>query len=152
MVSNKRVLFNKIPSDFPIVGEHMKINETAIDLKAELPEGEFILKTQEISVDPYMRGLVRDASISSFIPAFTSNKPMAGDTMSVVINFNNNHYKVNDLVYSRTNRGLFEEYVQVSTEYTKSSYVVRNDAKENAFPLSHYVGVLAMSWLTAYYE
>ncbi|KAI9364795.1 hypothetical protein BD770DRAFT_313535 [Pilaira anomala] len=151
MVSNKRVLFTKAPSGFPIVGEHMKIDETAIDLKAELPEGEFILKTLEISVDPYMRGLMRDATTSSFIPAFTLNKPMSGDTMSVVINSNNMHYKVNDLVYGRTNRGLFEEYVHVSAEYAKSSYVVRNDAKENGLPLSHYVGVLAMPGLTAYY-
>lgn len=151
MVSNKRVLFTKIPSGFPVDGEHMKVDEVNIDLDAELPKGDFIVKTLEISVDPYMRGRMRDPSIKSYAPAFELNEPMTGDTMSVVVKSNNPDYKVGDLVYGRTGRGLFEEYAQVSAEYAKTSYVVRNDAKENGLPISDYVGVLAMPGMTAYY-
>lgn len=151
MVSNKRVLFSKIPSGFPVADEHMKVDETTVDLEADLPKGDFIVKTLEISVDPYMRGRMRDSSIPSYAPAFALNEPMTGDTMSVVVKSNNPDYKVGDLVYGRTGRGLFEEYAQVSAEYAKTSYVVRNDAKENGLPISHYVGVLAMPGMTAYY-
>ncbi|CAO3617883.1 unnamed protein product [Mucor hiemalis] len=151
MVSNKQVLFTKIPSAYPVVGEHMKVVSSEVDLDAALPKGDFILKTLEISVDPYMRGRMRDASIQSYAPAFEINKPMDGDTMSVVVKSNNPDYKVDDLVYGRTGRGKFEEYVQVNAEYAKTSYVVRNDAKKNGLPLSHYVGVLAMPGMTAYY-
>ncbi|KAI9476064.1 MAG: hypothetical protein EXX96DRAFT_575634 [Benjaminiella poitrasii] len=151
MVANKQVIFTKIPKTYPVAGEHMKINESSIDLDAELPKGNFILKTLEISVDPYMRGRMRDESVKSYAPAFPMNKPMSGDTMSVVIKSNNPDYKVGDLVYGRTGQGIFEEYVQVTAEYAKSAYVVRNDAKSNGLPLSHYVGVLAMPGMTAYY-
>ncbi|KAI7906658.1 uncharacterized protein BX663DRAFT_497227 [Cokeromyces recurvatus] len=151
MVSNKQVIFTKVPKTFPVADEHMKIRESTIDLDAELPKGNFILKTLEISVDPYMRGRMRDASIKSYAPAFPMDKPMTGDTMSVVVKSNNPDYKVGDLVYGRTGLGLFEEYVQVTAEYAKMAYVVRNDAKSNGLPLSHYVGVLAMPGLTAYY-
>lgn len=151
MVSSKRVLFTKIPETFPVAGEHMKVDQTTVDLDAELPKGDIIIKTLELSVDPYMRGRMRDASTKSYAPAFDLNEPMTGDTMAVVVKSNNPDYKVGDLVYGRTARGLFEEYAQVSAEYAKSSYVVRNDPKENGLPLSHYVGVLAMPGLTAYY-
>lgn len=151
MVASKQVIFSKIPSTFPVVGEHMKVVETTIDLDAELPKGDFILKTLEISVDPYMRGRMRDISIKSYTPAFELDKPMNGDTMSVVVKSNHPDYKVDDLVYGRTGRGIFGEYVQVNAEYAKTSYVVRNDAKTNGLPISHYVGVLAMPGMTAYY-
>ncbi|KAI8373802.1 hypothetical protein BD560DRAFT_433913 [Blakeslea trispora] len=151
MVSNKQVIYAKAPSDYPVPGEHMVIRESTIDLDAELAQGEFILKTLEISVDPYMRGRMRDPSIKSYAPAFDLDAPMTGDTMSVVVRSNNPDYKVDDLVYGRTARGRFEEYVKVDAEYAKTSYVVRNDAKTNGLPLSHYVGVLAMPGMTAYY-
>ncbi|KAI8066207.1 uncharacterized protein B0P05DRAFT_553396 [Gilbertella persicaria] len=151
MVSNKQVVFAKVPADYPVAGEHMQIRESTIDLDAELAKGEFILKTLEISVDPYMRGRMRDPNIKSYAPAFDLDAPMTGDTMSVVVRSNHPDYKVDDLVYGRTARGRFEEYVKVDAEYAKSSYVVRNDAKQNGLPLSHYVGVLAMPGMTAYY-
>ncbi|KAG2191791.1 hypothetical protein INT46_003777 [Mucor plumbeus] len=151
MVSNKQVIFTSIPTAFPVADENMKIKESTIDLDAELPKGDFILKTLEISVDPYMRGRMRDPSIDSYAPAFPINEPMTGDTMSVVVKSNNPDYKVDDLVYGRTGQGIFEEYVQVNAQYAKNAYVVRNDAKTNGLPLSHYVGVLAMPGMTAYY-
>ncbi|KAL7308992.1 hypothetical protein PS15m_011131 [Mucor circinelloides] len=151
MVANKQVIFTKIPSTLPVAGEHMKVKESTIDLDAELPKGDFILKTLEISVDPYMRGRMRDASIESYAPAFALDEPMTGDTMSVVVKSNNPDYKVDDLVYGRTGQGIFAEYVQVNAQYAKHAYVVRNDAKSNGLPLSHYVGVLAMPGMTAYY-
>lgn len=150
-IPNKRVLYTKIPSGYPVPGKDMKVVESNIDLDAELPKGDFILKTLEISVDPYMRGRMRDPSIESYTPAFELNEPMTGDTMSVVVRSNNPDYKVDDLVYGRTSLGRFEEYVQVDAVYAKTAYIVRNDAKTNGLPLSHYVGVLAMPGMTAYY-
>ncbi|KAI8645999.1 hypothetical protein BD408DRAFT_410962 [Parasitella parasitica] len=151
MVANKQVIFTKVPEAFPSAEENMAIRESTIDLDAELDKGEFILKTLEISVDPYMRGRMRDPSIKSYAPAFDLNEPMTGDTMSVVVKSNNPDYKEDDLVYGRTGQGIFAEYVKVSAEYAKNAYVVRNDAKENKLPIRHYVGVLAMPGMTAYY-
>lgn len=150
-VSNKRVLYTKLPSGYPVPDENMKVVESIIDLDAELPEGDVIFKTLEISVDPYMRGRMRDPSINWITPAFELNEPMAGDTMSVVVRSNNPNYKVNDIVYGRTGMGRFEEYVQADADYAKAAYVVRNDAKTYGLPLSHYISVLGMPGMTAYY-
>ncbi|KAI8878437.1 NAD(P)-binding protein [Backusella circina FSU 941] len=151
MVANKQVIFSNIPEGYPVAGKDITIKNSTIDLDADLPKGDFILKNLVLSVDPYMRGRMRDASIKSYAPAFPLGETMTGDTMSVVLKSNNPDYKVDDLVYGRTAQGLFEEYSQVSADYAKHAYVVRNDAKENGLPLSHYVGVLAMPGMTAYW-
>jgi NADPH-dependent curcumin reductase CurA len=140
MVANKQVIFSQIPEGYPVADKDITIKNSTIDLDAELPNGDFILKNLVLSVDPYMRGRMRDASIKSYAPAFPLGETMTGDTMSVVLKSNNPEYKVGDLVYGRTAQGLFEEYSQVSADYAKHAYVVRNDAKENGLPLSHYVG------------
>lgn len=151
MVANKQVIFTKIPDSLPVNGEHMKIKETTIDIDAALPDGNFILKTLEIAVDSYLRGRMRDPSVQSWVSAFVLNKPMAGDTVSVVIRSNNPNYKVDDIVIGRTAFGFFESYVQVDAEYAKKAYVVRNDAKTSGLPLSNYVGALGMPGFTAWY-
>lgn len=150
-ISNKQVVYTKLPITFPVAGEHIQVRESTIDLEQELAQGEFILKTLVVSVDPYMRGMMRDPSIKSYADAYTLNEPIGGDSMSVVIKSNNPDFKVNDLVYGRTGLARFEEYVHVTEEFAKIAYVVRNDAKENGLSLDHYVGALAMPGLTAYY-
>ncbi|KAI8972297.1 hypothetical protein BDB01DRAFT_750145 [Pilobolus umbonatus] len=151
MVSNKQVLFTKVPEGYPVPDEHMKVVESTLDINQPLKDGQFILKTLYLSVDPYMRGRMRDPSVKSYAPAFGLNEVMTGDTMNVVVASSNSKYKVGDYVYGRTAMGLFEEYVLVDAEYAKTAYVVRNDPKNNGLPLSHYVGVLGMPGMTAYY-
>jgi NADPH-dependent curcumin reductase CurA len=113
-----------------------------------LSEGEFILKTLELSVDPFMRHRMREHSP---IPHFPLNQPITSDTMSVVIRSNNSDYKLGDLVSARSSLGKFEEYVHVTAEYAKQAYIVRNNAKETGLPISYYCGALAIPGLTAYY-
>ncbi|KAI9313536.1 hypothetical protein BX666DRAFT_1977488 [Dichotomocladium elegans] len=144
---NTQVIFSKIPSEYPVAGEHMTIHKATVDLDGKLDEGSFIVKQLVISVDPYMRGRMRDASIKSYSPAFPLNEPMTGNTMSVVVKSNNPNYKEGDLVYG--NLGVFEEYTIVPAA-KQGFFTVRNDPKTNGLPLSYYVGVLGMPGLTAY--
>lgn len=45
MVANTQVIFSKVPTTYPVVGEHVTINKTDFDLDAPLANGEFVLKT-----------------------------------------------------------------------------------------------------------
>ena len=148
--ANKQVIFAKIPTGYPVPGEHVTVEESTIDLDASLPEGSFLLKLLDLSVDPYMRGRMRDASIKSYSPAFPLGKPMTGDTMNVVIKSNNPKYKEGDLVYGLTGCGVFSEYVVIPKEM-EGYFEVRNEPKETGLPLSNYVGVLAMPGIAAYF-
>ncbi|KAI9484436.1 hypothetical protein BDB00DRAFT_792865 [Zychaea mexicana] len=128
-------IFSKIPTTYPVPGEHITVKDSTIDLDAPLEEGQFILKLLSLSVDPYMRGRMRDASIKSYSPAFPLGKPMTGDTVNVVVKSNNANFKEGDLVYSKTGCGIF---------------AVRNEPKKTGIPITNYVGVLAMPGMTAY--
>ncbi|KAI9499161.1 hypothetical protein BDB00DRAFT_783252 [Zychaea mexicana] len=144
---NKQVIFSKIPTTYPLSGEHITVQTSSIDLDAPLGESQFILKLLVLSVDPYMRGRMRDSSVKSYFPAFTLGEPMNGGSMSVVLKSNNNKFKEGDLVYG--GMGSFQEYILVTKE-TEALYVVRNDPKKTGIPLTNYVGALGMPGMTAY--
>ncbi|KAF7722048.1 hypothetical protein EC973_003730 [Apophysomyces ossiformis] len=146
MVNNTEIHFTKIPTSYPVAGEHMKAHNANLDLDAPIPEGSFIVKTLVLSVDPFLRGRMRDESIKSYSPAFKLNQPMNGYTMSVVVKSNNPQFKENDLVYGL---GAFAEYMFVPKQYA-SLFTVRNEARTSGLPISHYVGILGMPGMTAY--
>lgn len=146
MISNTEIIFTKIPTTFPVVGEHMVVEKSEIDLDAEIPQGALLTKTLVLSVDPYMRGRMRDASIPSYLPAFTLNEPMTGYIVGEVLKSNNAKFAVGDLVYGL---GGFAEYV-ITPEPLTSLLEVRNEIKTSGLPISNYVGILGMPGLTAY--
>ncbi|CAO3601432.1 unnamed protein product [Absidia cylindrospora] len=148
MVANTQIIFSKIPNGYPVIGEDITIKKTELDLDTPLKDGEFIVKNLVLSVDPYMRGRMRDASIESYVPAFDLNEPMTGHTMRLVIKSKSSLYPEQSLVYGT---GSFEEYTKLNDQVAKAyGLVVRNDPKTNGIPLSNYVGVLGMPGLTAY--
>lgn len=50
MVSNKQVIFSKVPTGYPVAGEHITIRTSEFDLDQPLNDGEFITKTLDLSV------------------------------------------------------------------------------------------------------
>ncbi|KAI8639585.1 hypothetical protein BD408DRAFT_421188 [Parasitella parasitica] len=146
MVSNTKIIFAEIPTTYPEEGKHMVVDKSEIDLEAEIPQGSILLKTLCLSVDPYMRGRMRDSSVKSYSPAFTLDQPMNGHVMASVLKSNNDKFKVGDYVYGMS---AFAEYVVVPEAYT-AALEVRNEAKESGLPLTNYIGVLGMPGMTAY--
>jgi NADPH-dependent curcumin reductase CurA len=74
-ISNPSIIFNELPKGEPTL-ETLKIDESAqIDLEEELKDNEIILKLVCVSLDPYMRGRMREEHIKSYSPAFPLNKP-----------------------------------------------------------------------------
>ncbi|KAL0076073.1 hypothetical protein F4703DRAFT_1779831 [Phycomyces blakesleeanus] len=150
MSLNTQVIYTKPPTGFPVVGETVKTSKSTIDLDAPLQKGDILLKNLVLSIDPYIRGCMRDPAIASYAPAFEYNSVLAGDTVAVVLKSDNPKFNQGDLVCGRTGLGYFEEYSHVKGTYADSNYVVRNDSKTNGLPLSYYVGILGMPGLTAY--
>jgi NADPH-dependent curcumin reductase CurA len=76
-ITNERVIFAKVPKGEPVPGEHLVVDKSeTIDLDAELKPGEILVKTLVLSLDPYLRGKMREASKASYTPAFELNKPI----------------------------------------------------------------------------
>ncbi|MFO7865077.1 MAG: NADP-dependent oxidoreductase [Salinivirgaceae bacterium] len=105
----------------------------------ELKEGELLLKTKYVSVDPYLRGRMSDAP--SYIPPFELNKPMASGMVAEVMESNSSDFKKGDHVV-----GLLQwKEMQVA----KAEELMKVDSDKA--PLSAYLGILGMTGLTAYF-
>ena len=103
-----------------------------------LQEGELLLKSLFISVDPYMRSRMSDAK--SYVPSFEVGKPMDGGVVAEVIESQHPDYVAGDVVLGHLQ---WKEIQSVNAQQV-------NKLDQKA-PLSYYLGILGMPGLTAYF-
>ncbi|HEY7228445.1 MAG TPA: NADP-dependent oxidoreductase [Nitrososphaeraceae archaeon] len=104
-----------------------------------LKEGQFLVQNLWMSVDPYMRGRMRDAK--SYLPSFQLNKPLEGDCIGQIIESKNNQFRIGEYVHS--NFGWREFWISMS-----DSGITKIDP--NVTPIQHNLGILGRTGLTAY--
>ncbi|KAG6846735.1 hypothetical protein H0H93_012188, partial [Arthromyces matolae] len=99
-IRNARTIFNSVPTGFPEPGKTTVYDESkTIDLEHVPLHGGFILKTLFLSIDPYMRGRMRDASVESYVSAFKMGEPLTGYGVGVVVRSENPKVKKGDHLY-----------------------------------------------------
>ena len=131
----KTILLKNRPEGKPSISDFEFISEES-DLK--ISEGELLLETTYVSVDPYLRGRMSDAK--SYIPSFELNKPVQSGVIAKVIASKNPKFVVGDFV-----SGMLDwKTKQIST----GEGLLKVDASKA--PLSSYLGILGMTGLTAY--
>jgi NADPH-dependent curcumin reductase CurA len=155
---NLGLVFTKVPSHMPVPGEHIKVQDTgAFDLDQTLPStGGLILETLYASLDPYLRGLLRDASVKSYMPAVPLGSPISAATLSRVLRSNMEGYAAGDVVRLMLPIQQYNVYVHGSgsdagkdaSEWQKPFKVPNPD--DEGLDLRHYLGALGMPGLTAY--
>ena len=133
-IMNKVIILNSRPVGKPTLKDFKFIEEE----KPIANNGEVLLKTLYVSVDPYLRGRMSDAK--SYIPPFELNKPIQSAIVAEVTESKNEDFKTGDFVTG----GL--EWKQFQTSNGKG--LTKVDAA--AADLSAYLGVLGMTGLTAY--
>ena len=104
-----------------------------------LQDGEVLLSTRYVSVDPYLRGRMSDAP--SYIEPFQVGKPMASGIIAEVIESKHNDFKAGDFV-----SGMMP---WKETQVLKTDGLIKVDPDQA--PLSAYLGILGMTGLTAYF-
>ncbi|RKS42813.1 hypothetical protein BC962_3100 [Gillisia mitskevichiae] len=105
---------------------------------SELREGEVLLRSKYVSVDPYLRGRMSDAP--SYIPPFELNKPIASGIVAEVLESKNSNFSKGDYV-----SGMLE---WKETQVANGEGLLKID--QDKAPLSAYLGILGMTGLTAY--
>ena len=128
-----------------IIFEKRPVGKPTIDCfrfaEIEVPqpkEGEVLLKTLFVSVDPYLRG--RMGAGKSYTTGFSLGEPMKSGIVAEVVESKNRAYKAGDFVAARLDW----------SEYQTSSGEGLTEVNSNAAPLSTYQGILGMPGLTAY--
>ena len=110
-------------------------------MEEELPnpiEGEILLKSIYVSVDPYLRGRMRE--VKSYIPAFELNQPIQSGIIAEVIDSKNSMFPKGSYVSGMLDWKIYQ------TSSGKGLSIVDPEAA----PLSTHLGILGLTGLTAY--
>ncbi|KAF8321735.1 alcohol dehydrogenase [Clavulina sp. PMI_390] len=97
-IPNPQVLYDKIPTQYPLPGEHLiyQPDSETIDLENVPLDGGVLVKTLYASIDPYMRGRMRDPKVPSYSSPFELHKPGTGGLMVKVLRSESSKYKAGD--------------------------------------------------------
>ncbi|GAA3841801.1 NADP-dependent oxidoreductase [Brevibacterium ammoniilyticum] len=134
MTTNHRIRLNSRPVGAP-TAENFLFDEVPLEAPGE---GQVLLRTLYLSLDPYMRGRMSDAK--SYAKPVEIGEVMVGATVSEVIESNSADFDPGDIVLGY---GGWQEY---SIEY--ASQLRRVDPE--IAPVSTALGVLGMPGFTAY--
>src|SRR5215471_14831176 len=134
-MKNKEILLVSRPRGMPTLD-----NFSIVD--AEVPEpkdGEALLRTRFLSVDPYMRGRMRDQK--SYVPPFALNEVIAGGVVAEVVESHAPAFQAGDIVTAMLGWRLYS--------VAKAGEIRKVDP--NIAPVTTALGILGMPGLTAYF-
>jgi len=103
-----------------------------------LQEGQVLVRNLYISVDPYMRGRMKEGK--SYVPPFELGKALEGGAVGEVIKSRAQEFKPGDVVTS--NYGWREYFIAAAKELHQVNREIQ--------PLSVYLGALGMTGMTAW--
>lgn len=106
---------------------------------SELTSNQILLQNVYISVDPYLRGRMRDAK--SYVEPFKVDEPISSPSIAKVIESNHDKFQKGDFVFGDLPWKELQSF---------DGKGLRKVSKDQA-PLSTFLGVLGMTGLTAYF-
>ena len=134
-MNNRRVLLTARPEGLPKPTDFRLVETPA----PEPGDGEMLLRTLYLSLDPYMRGRMRDAK--SYAPPVPLDGVMVGGVVGEVTASRHPDYAVGDIVEGRTGW----------QEYGLSDGAGMRRVDPSLAPVSTALGILGMPGLTAYF-
>ena len=134
MKMNKVILLNKRPVGKPALSDFKFTNEPV----PSPVEGDVLLKTLYVSVDPYLRGRMNDSK--SYVPSFELNKPIQSGLIAEVSDSRNPGYKAGDFVFGNLE---WKEFQLSNGDGLNKLNALKSE-------LTPFLGILGMTGLTAY--
>ena len=134
---NQEIVLANHPSGIPTT-DTFKIND--IDMPT-LKEGEVLLKSIYVSVDPGMRGFMNKGTDDAAGNKFQLNKPITSRTVAQVIESNDDNFMVGDIVHGRF---AWQKYQTVNIADIEK-------VDPTLAPISTAVSMLGIPGLSAYF-
>ncbi|KAF8157830.1 hypothetical protein B0H34DRAFT_706300 [Crassisporium funariophilum] len=143
-VTNGRAIFNSIPDGFPVPGETTVYDTSEkIDVDNVPLNGGFLFKLLDLSIDPYMRGRMRDPSKKSYNAPFIIGQPLSGYGIGVVVRSELEGVKAGDHI------GGFVEHQHYAVKKSLQGLQIIDNPQN--LPWSTFLGVLGMPGKTSYF-
>lgn len=147
-MTNKTLIFKKVPTAAPVPGEHLAVEDRPFDASAPPPPGGVTLAVLYASFDPYLRGRMRPADVTSYSPAFELGGPVTNDAVARVLQSDvpGDAYRPGDLVVAHL--PIAEYAVLGKDELGRIRKKVEN--KHGLGDLGLFLGPLGMPGMTAW--
>jgi NADPH:quinone reductase len=120
-----------MPSENDFLYKEIKVPQTS--------QGEVLIKTLYLSVDPYMRGRMSDAK--SYVEPFALNEALSGGVVGEVMDSKSQYFEKGDFVVGML---PWQEYSLANEKEVRS-------INPEPAPLSTHLSVLGLTGLTAYF-
>lgn len=137
---NKKIILASRPSGMP-TGDNFKIVDTEMPQAAE---GEVIVRTLYLSVDPYMRGRMNEGK--SYVEPFELNEVITGGGVGEIVESRSGNFQVGDIVAGYMGWQLYS--AAKGDAGTPASLIKIDPALA---PVTTALGILGMPGLTAYF-
>ncbi|KAH9914710.1 alcohol dehydrogenase [Fomitopsis serialis] len=151
-VRNARVVFNEVPAPntFPEPGKTTVYDDSeTIDPDTVPLNGGFLVKVLVLSIDPYMRGRMREPHLKPRIYAsFRTHNTFTNFAVGRVLRSEHSAVKAGDHIYGHM---PFQEYAVFADPAYLGSDVFRVLENKECLPWSAYVGVCGMPGATAHH-
>jgi NADPH-dependent curcumin reductase CurA len=131
-MQNRKITLKNRPFGMPLLSDFSNEEE----LMPVTGEGEILLESVYVSVDPYLRGKMN----GTHPPIFELNEPVASKIIAKVVESNHANFKKGDYVSGYLNWAV----------YQVSDGKALQKIDSNTAPLSAYLGVLGITGLSAY--
>ena len=135
--SNSRFLLNKRPIGMPEDDCWEQNSEVITDLN----NGEILIQTEYLSIDPYMRGKMNDGL--SYTPPLKIGEVMVGESVGRVIESKSKNYAIGDLV---TVHQGWQTFIRTKDSDPSLQRVPQSNLQSSVF-----LGAIGMPGRTAYY-
>jgi hypothetical protein len=137
MTTNHQWLLKQRPAAMPSEDD-FELVETPVP---EPGDGQFVMRASVLSVDPYMRGRMRD--VKSYVPPVQIGEVMTGASVGAVVASRHPEFKEGDIVEGRFG---WQDYA-LSDGRSAGARIV----DPTLAPISTALGVLGMPGMTAYF-
>lgn len=142
--NNQQIILVQHPAGAP-KPQDFKVTTTAV---RDLEEDEILLRTEYISLDPYMRGRMTNAA--SYVPPFQIGSVIEGASISIIEESNSPDWNKGERVLGVTgwqNYSIVKgKHFDATDLFTGALYKIPNDVQS-----SYFLGVLGMTGFTAYH-
>lgn len=132
---NKQIILAERPKGMPDQNTFRFVKQDV----GELKEGQVLVRTLYVSVDPYMRGRMEDTE--SYVEPYKVNEVIEGGAIGEVIDSKSDRFQQGDVVLGMF--GWQEYYIANEKELRKID--------PSLAPISTHLGILGMTGLTAYF-
>ncbi|QRV92656.1 Zinc-binding dehydrogenase [Ceratobasidium sp. AG-Ba] len=143
-VNNVCAVFNEVPSGYPIVGKTIIAKTEMIDLDNVSLNGGTLVRVLYLSIDPYLRGMMRDPSIKSYSTPYQLGKSIWGYSLVSVIRSELPDVENGDI--RLVSKCPFQQYAVLPADE-----LLRVIPHNLRVPLTAYLSILGMPGMTAFY-